>query len=504
MPADLIEAVGKKWLVRSLRTHDMRTAQRAALCLMAGYAQAFRIAAGRGMGKDDEDALKAGLASLYGDTAKRWEIEGTTPSGQPFKIKTNGTAEDNASGERAVASMFESDAYRKAVASINMPALVPRSAPAGPTLEDALTLYFSTEVEGKNARTMRARKRAAWLFADFDAVGRKRPVVEVSKAQAVAWIDHLRTMGGVAKPTAANMASHVRTIFTWLVERGEANGNPFERVGSFKPKEKKQRRREGFGWEPFDTGTLRALFDPANLGRTRMDHVRWGAVLGLYTGARVGEVAQLCLRDFVEREGHPCLMIRAEAQGQSVKTDASARIIPLHPDLIRLGLLDEVERRRAREYAAAQETGGDGLAASAAANNAQFFAIRLDANGGGVGNAVSKGFIKYIGGLGVRPRRENGRVGFHSFRKTMTQTLQGTSVPSERRRAFLGHEPGDDDAHAVDYMRPWTAGEVAAVFEGIRWGEWLDFDGLQLVLSQGQKGQRRAVKRPPPKKSRKR
>lgn len=31
-------------------------------------------------------------------------------------------------------------------------------------------------------------------------------------------------------------------------------------------------------------------------------------------------------------------------------------------------------------------------------------------------------------------------------------------------------------------MRSWTADELASLFPGLRWGEWLDFDGLKALL----------------------
>lgn len=33
-------------------------------------------------------------------------------------------------------------------------------------------------------------------------------------------------------------------------------------------------------------------------------------------------------------------------------------------------------------------------------------------------------------------------------------------------------------------MRPWTADELAAIIAGIRWGEWLAFDGLLPLLAE--------------------
>jgi hypothetical protein len=36
--------------------------------------------------------------------------------------------------------------------------------------------------------------------------------------------------------------------------------------------------------------TLKRIYDATNLCRTLKEHVRWGALIGLYAGARVSEV----------------------------------------------------------------------------------------------------------------------------------------------------------------------------------------------------------------------
>lgn len=83
--------------------------------------------------------------------------------------------------------------------------------------------------------------------------------------------------------------------------------------------------------------------------------------------------------------------------------------------------------------------------------------------------------------VSVKPRRQNGRVGFHSLRKTAIQSLQGTQVSDERHRAFVGHEQSDD-VHTSSYMRPWTAEELSSLRAGLKWAEWLRIAELRELL----------------------
>lgn len=72
------------------------------------------------------------------------------------------------------------------------------------------------------------------------------------------------------------------------------------------------------------------------------DAAYWIPILGLYTGARVGELAQLRVQDVKSTYAGPFLSITDEAEGATVKTAAGIRDVPVHPELIRLGFMNYV------------------------------------------------------------------------------------------------------------------------------------------------------------------
>jgi len=85
--------------------------------------------------------------------------------------------------------------------------------------------------------------------------------------------------------------------------------------------------------------------------RAGADAAYWIPLLGLYTGARVGELAQLRLSD-VESDGQiDQLSITDEGEGQKVKSAAGVRKVPIHSELIRLGFLDYVKTMRDQGHA---------------------------------------------------------------------------------------------------------------------------------------------------------
>lgn len=457
VPADLREAIGLRVIKRSLGTHDPGTAKEWAYMLGARYAHAFGALRKQGQemgGKNwDDDAVNEimrGIGANAPGGVRRWEVQG--PGG--FMVRTDGSERDNAGGLEALKAL-------KALygGPLAPPVAVKRKSTA-PTLADAVSLYDT--VEGKNLKPNTRAQRARACTSFVAKIGAKVRVDDVTRPMAAAWTDDLQR-SGLSKRYVANCVSHVAQIFEAQIQKGHISANPVKGVVVMKASEKRALREAGHEWEAFPLEALRLIFDPANLGKTRKEHVRWGALIGLYTGARVSEVAQIFLRDFEKPEGVPCVRLTNDSDGQSLKTAASKRLVPIHPDLLRLGLWERVEALR--------KQGEERL----------FPDMRIDSNAG-AGNSITKGFSYYLAGLEIKKRRAKGTIGFHSLRKTVIQTLQGSPLAAERRRALVGHEPGDEDTHSVNYMRAWTAAELAEFFPGLKWGEWIDFDGLRRLL----------------------
>ena len=70
----------------------------------------------------------------------------------------------------------------------------------------------------------------------------------------------------------------------------------------------------------------------------------------MLSGARIGEIAQLRPQDIREEESVWVIDINDE-EGRRLKTHAARRLVPVHPELVRLGLLELAARRRATRQA---------------------------------------------------------------------------------------------------------------------------------------------------------
>jgi hypothetical protein len=82
------------------------------------------------------------------------------------------------------------------------------------------------------------------------------------------------------------------------------------------------------------------IFKPEHIKTVKKPHEFWVPLLGLYTGARIDELSQMFSDDIRQtNDGFWFLHIHAN-DGNSVKNRASKRRVPIHPDLISLGLIE--------------------------------------------------------------------------------------------------------------------------------------------------------------------
>ena len=148
------------------------------------------------------------------------------------------------------------------------------------------------------------------------------------------------------------LLARLSSVLTFSVDSGLIETNPVsasrihKRLGSGKPKRRLDDNR-GYSWSELVT-----LFSHAEFQRLRTAEGRpgnavfWIPLIAAYTGGRREELAQLYVEDIHQHEGHSWFIrVIDDRPDKSVKTDSSRREIPVHPDLIAIGLLTLVKGR---------------------------------------------------------------------------------------------------------------------------------------------------------------
>lgn len=159
------------------------------------------------------------------------------------------------------------------------------------------------------------------------------------------YCDFLRHDKGLsAKTVNGKYLAAIRTIIRVGLAKARIAVDPTANVKVTVPKAIKE-RASGFTDEEAKAILACALRDPSTLGgMAELNKLacRWVPWICAYTGARAGEITQLRREDFTKEFGIPSVKITPEAG--TVKT-GTYRMVPIHPHLIELGLLDMVNNR---------------------------------------------------------------------------------------------------------------------------------------------------------------
>ena len=131
----------------------------------------------------------------------------------------------------------------------------------------------------------------------------------------------------------------------------------------------------------------------------------WGPLLGLYQGMRRGEIAQLLVTECETKGDIPVIHVRPTVDGQRVKSASGRRMLPVHPELIRMGFLQFVAKQRK-------------------AGHSQIFPNETPNGNGAWGDPLSKWFQRLLADNSIIGTK----LGMHSFRHNFEDALRAANL----------------------------------------------------------------------------
>ena len=456
VPVDLRPLVGARFVVRAL--HARRDDARLAAAVMGvALSQAFG-ALRRGEPMADEILEKA-LAALQGGKARPWELE---VNGHRVSLPDHPDPDTN---------------YRQMTETMaRLEALPPKAPAIDPTkpLRAVLTIQDAAAKHLGDLRQMKRKPRTIMDSAHAlrllgELLGEDKPVAQIttddmrSVRDSIARLPTnatkrkefkgLNTKGAILLATAKNIPgpadrtmrkhrSRLSKFFNDLVEQDKISRNPIHGVafGSDREEEEPGRR-------PFTDAELGKIFEPVRFKKwaSKAPHRWFGPMLGLYSGARVSEIAQLLAEDIQQEEGVWGFRVRpSKAKGKSVKNDASKRFVPFAQPILDAGILAYVDDLK--DY-----------------GHARLFPNLPRKEDGGFGAYLSKQFSAYL-------KKECGitdlGLGFHGFRHTFATRLNRKGATLEDIAPITGHVRNENvlrDAY-VDIVPPANKVETLAKF----------------------------------------
>jgi len=265
---------------------------------------------------------------------------------------------------------------------------------------------------------------------------------------------------GTARNSYLTKASE---CLAWGQQKGYLTANPCAVVLAevkLDPQVFRSRRRV-----PFDDDELQRIFAAewfklGGAGKTAAGGTRasfrpyqyWLPLMGLYVGGRVNELSQLYLDDFrTTCDGVPYISFTLdrpdkidadsgeggdevellEEGGKSFKTANSIRAVPIHDELVRLGLL--------RYVAAMRKAGHDRL----------FPELRFDRDKG-YGATPRKWFNDRFLGQQLGMVRDGTKV-FHSLRHNFQVAARHADLELRQRQQLMGHQRGGNNTTEAVY-----------------------------------------------------
>ena len=442
IPKHLRPLIGRTAYKRFLG-HDIRMAQAWAQVLANRYISAFNA-----WGRDEvaDKTLEELLASAQSAKRKDYSVE-RRADGSTI-IKADGPEDHAMAMEalRASSSAHYAPSSAPAIAPPSAQALnaLAQDAPVGIkaiSAGEVMERYLaSIKPETKPKTFSSSKKPAIERFVEY--IRPKTPWHTITREHCDAYKQDL--LNNFAKGTATYRMNYIKQCFTWsqAFKYYPKGDNPAQGLISMGLKDRQISASKG--WQTYTTEQLKIIFDyrTYTVKFLETDADRWIPLILLYTGARSNEIGRLELADFKDEEGIKCMSISLVGQDKSVKTPASMRLVPIHPDLLELGLWRRVERLKIEK------------------EKKLFPELNFKALNGPASNP-QKHFLKHLKDQGVEAR-EGTLIGLHSFRDTVISRMRRMGVEQSWREMYVGHEVTGDKLKVAKQKNSLIADNVIA------------------------------------------
>jgi len=403
VPKALRSIVGQREIVRSLHTSDLQVAKSRSIAV-AAEVDTLLWRARRTLANPEAAVAAVASKLVRQDTEAR---RGTLLDDDTREAEQAGILDElERLTEQPKAGDLTSEVERQArIRALRaILAKLENGTPDGAPADDITLSVLFTRYQAE-------RKPTAKVWREFDLIERHFITVNGDLAVSTIGKHHVRALktalltmpsskprrgqqegATLSRATAVKLLSLLRSVFAWAEREGFVASNPVAGMAQM-PKAKGATDDES-GRLPFSVEQVRQILSklPAD------GPIRSVLLLLAFTGARLAEVIGLRQQDVGEQEGIAYLDIRPHAQ-RSLKTKASRRRVPVHPELLRLGFTRD---------------------ALPVAGSATMWSQKLN-----------------------RWLRANGfadaRLVVHSFRHTVKDRLRAARVPEAEQRVLLGH-----------------------------------------------------------------
>ena len=271
-------------------------------------------------------------------------------------------------------------------------------------------LGFDTDVRSLTAREA---KRVKDTLLAYPKNRSKNPLTRTKPLAEVLVLPGVET---IQVPTINKYLQTYSDMFEWAKRNSHIDANLFSGLTIRQNKKRGQNECTDFSDEQINIILNTVVGNEKGL--IKKDYQKWGPLIGIYTGARLNEIAQIHLADIRQEDGIWCFDLNEDDEGKHLKTAAATRLVPIHARLIQMGLIDHVEvmRRRGQQ---------------------KLFPDFTYSKQNGWGRNLGRWFNeKLLPELGIKSKE----LVFHSLRHTVVTRLMHAYVEEPIVKALVGHQ----------------------------------------------------------------
>jgi hypothetical protein len=252
------------------------------------------------------------------------------------------------------------------------------------------------------------------------------------------------------KINATSLKRHFETyilLFNQAIEdKLYFQNNPFKNIDVIVGKDAKRRekkRKEEASKIPYSNDDLSLIFGSklySEYGSDALDEgiKFWMPLIGFFTGTRMSQITSLYCEDItIDKEsGIPIIDFNDTTIDRRAKTDASYRKVPIHPLLLKLGLIEYAEK--VKSYNVPSNFGG----------GPRLFPELRTYSRGSYSKRVEEWYNRdFLLNIGIRLIGD--QKSFHAFRATLLQLLKRTGADELTRNCIIGWSVNEEKANPV-------------------------------------------------------
>lgn len=175
---------------------------------------------------------------------------------------------------------------------------------------------------------------------------------------------------------------------------------------------------------PYTEKDLKEIFNPKHKHFKDNPDDFWAILMGMFAGARTNAAVTIQYKDIIDVDGCYCIHFHKDKDNKTkqLKTGATIRVLPLPTQLLDLGFIDWVQRKKSRLKAKDEDP---------------VFTKAVNGNGNYNNKYVSDNILPFIRSLNLS-KPYKGRLDFHSFRNNASLQLQDFLVPKSYINNIMG------------------------------------------------------------------